>query len=476
MKSEREFPLRLILLMPLLIGIGLGISVNPQPLRAEIQAVRQASQNENPGGISEHLGRVLAWEPWRLNEWEIAGQSALQAGNYVEAISYFETAKNLQILSDAGREKLGDAYLKSGDWKKAVAEWQSLAVEGKLGEGVFQKILDQQWQHREYADALGTAKLWLTRFPENAQAAFYTGLLSCVEDPPAATASLQQASDLDPGLTKKVETLRNAIDTAYQDEHEGYRRVVIGRALASLEYWDLARRSFEIATQVTPDYAEGWAFLGEAKQQLGEDGAQELKHAQELDPDSLIVKALLALWNRANGNVEEAMALLRQVAEMEPDQVIWQIELGNTAASLGDLYAALQYYQKATTLAPANPDAWLALGDFSVIHQLQPREIGLAAARQALILTSDSAPALDLMGRVMQVLEDGDSAERFLQQAIEKDPAFAAARLHLAQLYLQQNRMDQAFTNLTEALKIARIDRETEMLVKRLLARYFGGQ
>ncbi len=462
--------------MPLLIGIAVSFSVLPQKLGSEIQAVRQADQNQNPAGMADHLGQVLAWEPWRIDQWEVAGKEAQEAGNYSEAIAFFNTASRLQALSDAGREALGDAYLAAGDWRQAVAAWQVLAAGDNAQESLFQKILKPQWDHQAFDDALQTAKDWSARYPQNAQAAFNAGLLECLADPQSALTFLTRASALDPSLSSQVETLQASIHTAYQEQHEGYRRVEVGRALANLDHWDLARRSFEIATSASPDYAEGWAFLGEAKQQLGEDGSQDLKHAAELAPDSLVVKALLALWNQDNGHPEEAMSLLKQVSELEPGQAVWQMALGDTAVAMGDLYAALGYYQKATELEPENAQAWLALGDFSAANLLQPRDIGLPAARQALLLTSNSAPALDLMGRVMLALEDADSAERFLQQAIEKDSAYAAARLHLAQLYLSQNQMDRAYPLLNEAQKLAGKDTQTEMLARRLLARYFGGQ
>ncbi len=476
MKFEKEFPLRLILLMPLLIGIALSFSVLPQKLGSEIQAARQANQSQNPAGVASHLGQVLAWEPWRTDQWELAGKEALAAGNPSQAITFFTTASQLNALSDAGREALGEAYLAAGDWRQAAAAWQVLAAGDNAPQSLFQKILKQQWDHQAFDEALKTGKEWFARYPQSAQAAFSAGLLECVADPPAAGTFLTRAAALDPSLSSQVDTLQAAIQTAYQEQHEGYRRVIVGRALGSLDHWDLARRSFEIATSAAPDYAEGWAFLGEAKQQLGEDGSPELKHAVELDPDSLVVKALLALWNRDNGHPEEAMTLLKQVSELEPKQAVWQIELGSTAATMGDLYGALGYYQKATELEPDNAQTWLVLGDFSAVNLLEPREIGLPAARQALILSSNSAPALDLMGRVMLALEDADSAERFLQQAMEKDSAYAAARLHLAQLYLSQNQMDRAFPLLNEAVKLAGKDAETAALAKRLLARYFGGQ
>ena len=118
----------------------------------------------------------------------------------------------------------------------------------------------------------------------------------------------------------------------------------------------------------------------------------------------------------------------------------------------------------------------MALGEFCAENQMQVSEVGLPAARSALTLTSNSAPALDLMGRMMIALGDTDSAERFLQQAIEKDASFAAAHLHLGQLYLQQNQIEKAYQPLESASQMAGNDAETGLLAKRLLVRYFGGQ
>ena len=142
---------------------------------------------------------------------------------------------------------------------------------------------------------------------------------------------------------------------------------------------------------------------------------------------------------------------------------------------MGDLYGSLQYYQHATELEPSNPQTWMALGNFSVINFLQLQEVGLPAARTALTLTSNSAQALDLMGRVMIGLEDMVSAERFLQQAIDKDASFAAAQLHLGQLYLQENQPEKAYAPLKIASQLAGSDGMTRMLANRLLDRYFGG-
>ena len=466
----------MILLIPVLIGLTFNLAPRSQALEDEIVSVQNAQRSQNPAGEAMHMGKVLAWEPWRLNLWAEAGINANEARDYAIAVRYFQTALHLGVLSDVGLISLGEAYLQSGDWLGAVTTWQELVDAGRADEGLYEKIFAVQMDHQAYAGAVHTAEEWIGQFPQNAQAAFKVGLLECVLDPQNAEAALQKAASLDAGLAPQINTLSKAIATALKESHAGYQRVVIGRALGSLGIWDLARQSFEKATEATPDYAEGWAFLGESLEQLNQDGSQQLKHAEALDPNSIIVNGLIALWYRRNGHPETSLEQLKKIAAKEPDQAVWQIELGNTASMMGDLYGALKYYQKATVLDPSDLQVWLTLGGFSVVHQFQTREVGLPAARQALILAPDSATALDLMGRVMQALQDMKSAERFLQQAIEKDASYAAAHLHLAQLYLQQNLFDQAYPFLMQASKNAGNDTETGLLAKRLLNQYFGGQ
>jgi hypothetical protein len=60
----------------------------------------------------------------------------------------------------------------------------------------------------------------------------------------------------------------------------------------------------------------------------------------------------------------------------------------------------------------------MALGEFCAVNQIQLREVGIPDARSMLTLTSNSTPALDLMGQKIIALGDMDSAERFLQHTI----------------------------------------------------------
>jgi predicted Zn-dependent protease len=141
-----------------------------------------------------------------------------------------------------------------------------------------------------------------------------------------------------------------------------------------------------------------------------------------------------------------------------------------------NIQKGLEYYQAAYDKEPENPMIWRLAAQYCLMNELQIRETALPAARQAVALAPGDAANLDVLGQVMIALEDEISAERFLQQAIEKDLDYAPAQLHLAQLYLRQGRMDWAQYYLALAARQVGQDSEANLMAKRLLARYFGAQ
>lgn len=105
---------------------------------------------------------------------------------------------------------------------------------------------------------------------------------------------------------------------------------------------------------------------------------------------------------------------------------------------LGSLTDAVGYYQLAVKLAPRNPVYWRMLASFCLDHHYMVSEIGLAAARQGVLLDPTSAESLDMMGQVFTALEDTINAERYFERAISAAPNAPSAHLHLGYLLLQE--------------------------------------
>ena len=79
-------------------------------------------------------------------------------------------------------------------------------------------------------------------------------------------------------------------------------------------------------------------------------------------------------------------------------------------------------HQAAVEIDRDNPEYWGVLAKFSIGHNFQVQEAGLGAARQALLLSPRNPVYLDLLGTAYMILGDLDNAERFFQQALERDP------------------------------------------------------
>jgi tetratricopeptide (TPR) repeat protein len=192
-----------------------------------------------------------------------------------------------------------------------------------------------------------------------------------------------------------------------------------------------AARSFDIAAEINPDYAEAWAFWGEALEKTGQDGRRALETALRLNPDSLTAAGLMALYQRARGRPQEALVYFYRAARADPENPLWEIEIGATLAQMSDLSAALEHYRRGTALSPEDPLPWRALAEFCLQYGVELKETALPAARRSLLLAPDEAASPELLGRVYLRLGDLDSARRFARRALSLDAGCAPAYLDL---------------------------------------------
>jgi len=447
----------------------LGLMPQPAALRPALEAAARSV------GSPVALRRVARLQPWRHGLWQQIGLRELKIGESKAAIESLELARQRSELDSAGELALGEAYHLFGDLDKAEATWQNLLGDSQAPPETYSRLYALQRGQGKLTAARQTLVEWHIRLPEDAQATYQLALFELVNQTDQAERLLDSAQVDNPSLSSQILRLKGAIYQAQHTDQESYRLLILGRALANLDQWDLSLPAFEKAAQVSPGYAEAWAFVGEARQHLGKEGWSALERAQSLDPVSVVVQALLALYWRRQGQPEMALSYLTQISQQEPDQPIWQVELGNTLVQKGDLISAAEYFKKATELQPENPLYWQDLARFCVENSYEIRSLGLPAARQASILSPEDPVTLDLMGRVLLSLQDLPTSERFLQLAIQQDAGYAPAHLHLGQLYFESGQYDLAYQHLTLAAKLAGETDSVGQAARRMLSRYFGG-
>ena len=151
-------------------------------------------------------------------------------------------------------------------------------------------------------DLSSAADLWeqvLDDKPESAQAHYQLALIELIRAPKAAEPHLEAAERFDPALEPQIDRLKAAVRQATAFQNRAYQLTIAGQALASLEEWALAETALEQAVTEDPEYAEAWAYLGEARQQNESPGGYEaLLTAYALNPQSFSASLFLSVYYR----------------------------------------------------------------------------------------------------------------------------------------------------------------------------------
>jgi len=470
MKTPPSFLVGRIIL-PLAIIILFNLAPMPSLVVKAFQDASHLSSQNQPAAALKDLNLVLDYYPWRADVWECLGMDALQAGDFETAIRGLKRAQGMGGLSTEGYIQLGDAYDQAGDVAKAISTWKLILQSSGPSIELFQRLEENYKDTGNYDERVNILQQWVNWQPQDGKVIYRLGLLVAARQPDEGLKILLEAAQIDPGLDTSVRILQTGINSAYGLNDLAYQLVQTGRAMGSLGEWDAAAEAFTQAVKTTPSFADGWAFLGQAQQYLGLDGQSALQKALTLNPDSLITKAMQALYWQQQGQVDKALAYLQAVAILEPNNGIWQVEIGNIAAQKGDLATAVESYHKALQIEPRNPVYWRVLAAFSANFDYNLTEIGLPAARQAVTLAPDDPANQDVLGQVLSALHDLSTAERFFLKALSLDPQYSPAYLHIGLIYLDEGENSAGLQALKQAVKFAPSQSFKDQ-VQKLLDRY----
>jgi Flp pilus assembly protein TadD len=160
----------------------------------------------------------------------------------------------------------------------------------------------------------------------------------------------------------------------------------------------------------------------------------ELEQALKLNPGSLVANTLMALYWQRRGDDRRALEYQRLAAQAQPENPAVQVELGAALAYAGHYEDALQAYQGAVDLSPNEARYYKQLALFCIRYEYMLDEVGLPAARRAVALAPQDPETLDVMAQALTVQGDVPGARRFIERALEADPEYVPARLHLGLL------------------------------------------
>lgn len=473
MSAPSRFEAVLWIIIPLLVLPILGVLPVPVDVIRAFRDARSELEEENLGVAADRLGYLAARLPWRSGLWEPAALTALQAGDPRTANRYFRQAQTAGRLTLDGAIAYGDTYWEIGQKRRALAVWESVAAQIGDNVAVFERLYQAYREQEDYSRAVDALRQIARLDPQNAAVQYDLGVLLAAQEPQAALAHLLQAVELDASLAETVSALEDKLVISVNGADAAYVFLNAGRALGFVGEWNLAVEAFERAVQENSAYAEAWAFLGEAQAQTGADGRDALETAFGLNPESLTVNTLFALyWKRAQ-QYDRALVYAEVALGLDPENPALNAEIASVYDGLGDVNAALEYYYRATQLDPQRASYWHLLARYALNNEIQIREIGISAAQQALLLDENDPIALDLLGYAHYLLNDFSTAERYLQRAIVIQPDYASAHFHLALVYLLDGKPDLAYESLQTVLTLAPESSPIATQAQRALSRYF---
>lgn len=214
--------------------------------------------------------------------------------------------------------------------------------------------------------------------------------------------------------------------------------------------FDAAAHEYQLVLQLHPGLPEAYVNLGLVyyAQAKFDDSARALATAARLRPGMRGVSLWLGIDDVKLDRPLQGAVLLREAIRQDPDDKLSQLWLGTALWDAGQMDAALLQLGKASTQFPDDPDLLFAMGE----------AYGKAASQQTeQLLEESSGTALSdlIYGTHYAEGRDWTKAEGHLRRAIERDPRLLDARLELAEVFLEQDRLPAAQEQLDQAVTLS---------------------
>lgn len=176
-----------------------------------------------------------------------------------------------------------------------------------------------------------------------------------------------------------------------------------------------------------PDIADAHAYLSICLLNLrrGHAAAHEARIALTLEPESELAIYALALSRYAQRNFKDAMALIRRLLDIDPNDARYYLLLADIHSANAQSRQALPLLQKALALSPEDPGTHGKLSQY----YLAENDLGRAEhhAQVALQMDPEHADALVSMGQVLLHQGEIAQAREHAIWALRQEPGNTAA-------------------------------------------------
>lgn len=471
----------------LLAGLLFPLLVRPLPPPEPSDYIlgERALQEGRFYQAEQHFRRALDDPETKARALGRLGLLALLRGNQGEAIWRLQAAIRADPNDTAAQAYLGLLYLQRGDETAAMETWEQARAQAgaraQRAAGPTFLVLalrgEAHYRWGEMAAAAADMAALLEEAPPSAWeqwAHLRLAVLTALDRPDEARDHLWIAQQRLPGgewpWTPAPELIyqlpagerrRRAREldrllASLGDLSRGERALAIGQLLLAQDDASGAVHLLEAAALLRPQDTRLRAYLGYARVLLGQGsaGLRLLHSALVWAPHDPLNHHLLARAYLEQGRTGAARNELEQALGLSPDDPVILLDLAQVEQQAGDYAQAAHWFSQTLIEATGVEETCLyALirARFYLESSWSLCEQGPAAARTAVRLNPDVAEAWRIEGAILAHCYRPREAIPLLRQALELDPASAAAYDALGIAYLALEEQDAARQAFIEA-------------------------
>ena len=378
------------------------------------------------------------------------------------ALESFEKAAHLDAADPRSRFLLGVLYTNMERFEEASQQYAQILTQDPQHLGALSQLADLYILQEKLQEGLDVYERLLKERPDSPVGHFNAGVLYAKSQQwEEAVRHMGKAVELDPAYLEARLGLAVSLELAGQPDRareEFLKALELEPVNTQLIHY-LARLSYrlgdlEAAAQWLTRYLSfqprdpsghlELAYVRIEQKQWQEAKEQILMGLSDPAPTEVMVDLWVALGvcHQAMGEGSQAEEAYRKAINADPDEIQPTLHLAAMLHSQGDLERAEEVLQEAFERHPDNADLLNSLGYLYADWGVHLEE-AVKLVERALAQDPMNGAYLDTIGWIHFKLGRWEESERYLQEALDRDPD-AEVYEHLGHVYLMQGKAEQA--------------------------------
>lgn len=346
-------------------------------------------------------------------------------GDAAQAVADWQAALRLDPQSGAAYLGLGRAALGRGEAELSLRLLHRAAELPPPSADTLLLLARAQSQRGQLAEAEANLHAYTRMMPQSATGFVRLGELYLRQSQVTRAAEYFQAAlEIDPRCAAAYRGLERIAAQSGQTEHAlRYRREIdrlSPEAASGSEFAEAAGPTSEPALRNALAFT--WTEVGKehARNDAWEEAVACWQRAAEVAPDAVAPREQLVDYYQKSGRLEETLLHLQELARIEPDNPIHQINLGVVASALGRYAIAETAFLRVQELLPHRPEGYAGLAECYVKWDSHLPE-AVALAEKAVEL-APVAPHYYVLGLARVRRGDREAGLAALARAAELQP------------------------------------------------------